>query len=322
MFRRVSFLGSTPVVLTVSAVAAILASRRCPRLAIAIVVIALARPLAEWTLKELVSRDRPIGDRMVRGEGYSFPSGHPLATAASWGVLPLVVALYTKRRLVWWAVAVGVWTMAVLVALSRVWLGVHWASDVVAGLVLAVLGVAGGRAVHRRDARRLLVNAAVSNATTSTKRWSIVQSSMQPRSWRRSVSVEGRLEHDPEPPVALVADRSGDVGGDLQPAGEQQRFHHLVERLAAFAALGAGPDDDLDLRVRIDATVGRQRRLAQRPHAEDADGETDRAEGDVGGLGRHVRPARRSSLRIWASSAPGTSWASTVTSSTTSPPRG
>ena len=142
LFRRVSFLGSTRVVLTVSAVAAILASRRCPRLAIAIIVIALARPLAEWTLKELVSRDRPIGDRMVRGEGFSFPSGHPMATAASWGVLPLVVALYTKRRLVWWAVTVGVWTMAVLVAFSRVWLGVHWASDVVAGLVLAVLGVA------------------------------------------------------------------------------------------------------------------------------------------------------------------------------------
>jgi undecaprenyl-diphosphatase len=143
VFRRVSFLGSTPVVLTVSAVAALITSRRCPRLAIAIVVIALARPLGEFALKELISRDRPIGDRMVRGEGYSFPSGHPMATMASWGVLPLVVALYTRRRVVWWAVAIGSWTLAVLVAVSRVWLGVHWASDVIAGLVLATLGFAG-----------------------------------------------------------------------------------------------------------------------------------------------------------------------------------
>lgn len=143
LFRRVSFLGSTRVVMTVSAVAALVAWRRCPRLAVAIVVIALARPLSEWALKELVSRERPMGDRMVIGTGYSFPSGHPLATAASWGVLPLVVAMYTRQRLLWWAVAGGVWTLAVLVAVSRVYLGVHWASDVVAGLVLAVLGVAG-----------------------------------------------------------------------------------------------------------------------------------------------------------------------------------
>ena len=74
--------------------------------------------------------------------GHSFPSGHPLATAASWCMLPLVVALYTRRRVVWWSVAIGVWTLAVLVAVSRVWLGVHWASDVVAGLALAVLGIA------------------------------------------------------------------------------------------------------------------------------------------------------------------------------------
>src|SRR5688572_19879486 len=63
--RRVSFLGSTKVVLAVAALAALAAARRCPRLAIAIVVIALARPATEWCLKELVSRPRPAGDRMV-----------------------------------------------------------------------------------------------------------------------------------------------------------------------------------------------------------------------------------------------------------------
>jgi len=140
--RRVSFFGSTPVVVGVSLVAAAVSWRRCPRLAIAILIVLIARPVAEAALKELVGRDRPVGDRLVPGRGHSFPSGHPLATAASWCMLPLVVSLYTKRRFVWWAVAIGVWTLAVLVAFSRVWLGVHWASDVVAGLALAVLGVA------------------------------------------------------------------------------------------------------------------------------------------------------------------------------------
>jgi membrane-associated phospholipid phosphatase len=141
-FRHVSFLGSTRVVVVVSLLAAAASWRRCPHLAIAILIVLVARPLAEAALKELVGRDRPVGDRLVPGRGHSFPSGHPLATAASWCMLPLVVALYTRRRVLWWSVAIGAWTLAVLVAVSRVWLGVHWASDVVAGLALAVLGIA------------------------------------------------------------------------------------------------------------------------------------------------------------------------------------
>lgn len=140
--RRISFLGSTRVVLVVAGLTALAAARRCPRLALAIVVIAVARPLAEWGLKELISRPRPAGHRLVNGTGYSFPSGHPLAAAASWCLIPLVLSLYTKRRVIWWSVAIATWTLVVLVSLSRVWLGVHWGSDVVAALALAVLGVA------------------------------------------------------------------------------------------------------------------------------------------------------------------------------------
>ncbi len=140
--RAVSRIGSTPVVLVVAAFAAAFAWTRCRPLAIAIVVLALARPLLEFALKELVGRERPpLETRLVQGRGKSFPSGHPFATAASWGFVPLVVALYTRRRALWWASAVVAWGLVVLVAASRVWLGVHWASDVVGGVLLAMLGV-------------------------------------------------------------------------------------------------------------------------------------------------------------------------------------
>jgi membrane-associated phospholipid phosphatase len=139
----VSRFGSTPVVLTVAAALALVAWPRCRSLAVAIVLLALARPLVEFGLKELVDRERPVGDRLVNGRGPSFPSGHPFAAAASWGFVPLVVALYTRRRRLWWASVVGAWTLIVLVAVSRVWLGVHWASDVVGGVLVAVLGILG-----------------------------------------------------------------------------------------------------------------------------------------------------------------------------------
>jgi undecaprenyl-diphosphatase len=158
VFKRVSWFGSTKVVFVVAAVAALAAWRRCPRLALAIVVIALARPLTEHLLKELVDRPRPQGDQLVPGNGPSFPSGHPLATAASWGLVPLVVGLYTAKRWIWWAVAASVWLLALVVAFSRVWLGVHYLSDVVASLMLAAVGVLGAErfieAVHGPECAR------------------------------------------------------------------------------------------------------------------------------------------------------------------------
>ena len=140
--RNASLLGSTKVVLAVSAALALLALRRSPRLALAIVIIAIARPLSEFALKEIVGRDRPVGNQLVNGRGPSFPSGHPYAAAASWGLLPLVVPLYTRNRVIWWASAIIVWTIVLLVAASRVWLGVHWTTDVVASVILAIIGVA------------------------------------------------------------------------------------------------------------------------------------------------------------------------------------
>lgn len=155
--RRVSFLGSTKVVVTVALVAALVAVWRSRRLAVAILVIAGVRPLVEWTIKELVARPRPPEvDRLVTGTGYSFPSGHPLAFAASWCLIPLVVELYTRRVAVWWAMVAAVWTLALGVAWSRVWLGVHYTSDVVAALLLALLGVLAAEHVMHRAAVRVV----------------------------------------------------------------------------------------------------------------------------------------------------------------------
>ena len=140
--RQISRLGSTPVVMVVGVVAALAAARRCPRLALAIVILMVARPLTEFAIKELVGRARPEGHRLVRGRGPSYPSGHPYAAAASWGLLPPVIALYTRRPGIWWATVVAAWGTITAIAVSRIWLGVHWASDAIGGVLLACLGVA------------------------------------------------------------------------------------------------------------------------------------------------------------------------------------
>jgi undecaprenyl-diphosphatase len=153
-FLSVSRLGSTVTVLALGGSLVLLTWHRCRAVSIAILVATLARPLLEFTIKEVVSRDRPDLERMVAGTGYSFPSGHVLATIALFGLLPLVVGLFTRSRALWWATVAFSGTVIVLVAASRVYLGVHWFSDVTAGLVFGSFFLLGIEAVlaeaHRR----------------------------------------------------------------------------------------------------------------------------------------------------------------------------
>jgi undecaprenyl-diphosphatase len=159
-FSEVSGLASTRTVLILAPLLFVLAWPRCRAVAIAAAAAAVARPLLEFTLKEVVGRDRPNFSRMVDGTGFSFPSGHVMAAVALWGLLPVVVGLYTRRRAIWWASVAVAGAIIPFVAASRIYLGVHWFSDAVAGLLLgsffllgveAVLSYAHGRHGCGRD---------------------------------------------------------------------------------------------------------------------------------------------------------------------------
>jgi undecaprenyl-diphosphatase len=154
VFRAMSRFGATMTVVAVAPVLAAVAWARCRALALTIIVATLARPPLEFTLKELVGRERPDISRMVDGVGHSFPSGHPMAAAALWGLLPVVVSLYTVRRQVWWASVALSATMIALIGASRVYLGVHWLSDVVAGILVGGLFLLGVEWVYHRLHRR------------------------------------------------------------------------------------------------------------------------------------------------------------------------
>jgi len=135
-FLTASRLGSTMIVLTLGGLFAVLTWNRCRAVSVALIVATLGRPLLEYVLKALVDRDRPDLERMVNGHGPSFPSGHVMAAVAIWGLLPLVVGLFTRNRILWWASVITSAGLIVAIAASRVYLGVHWASDVTAGLLL------------------------------------------------------------------------------------------------------------------------------------------------------------------------------------------
>ena len=153
----VSRLGSTPVVLIAGLAGVLLAMRRCRTVAVVMLITIAARPPFEWLVKEAVGRPRPSGARLVPGTGFAYPSGHVLAAAATWGFVPVIAGLYVTRRWVWWALTTMAWVVIGLVAWCRVWLGVHWTSDVVGALAIAFVALSTAEAAicrwhqpHRR----------------------------------------------------------------------------------------------------------------------------------------------------------------------------
>ncbi|WP_091080304.1 phosphatase PAP2 family protein [Micromonospora nigra] len=113
------------------------------RLAAWVAVTMLLGGLLGPVLKLLVGRPRPdLPDPVAQAPGLAFPSGHALNGMLAAGVL-LVVFLPRARQPV---TRLAVWTAAALLGVvtgfSRVALGVHWASDVLAGWVLGVAVVA------------------------------------------------------------------------------------------------------------------------------------------------------------------------------------
>ena len=90
--------------------------------------------LVESALKLLVGRPRPmIVPHLTEAGGASFPSGHSFNAALVYVALALAFAALSARRTVRWGLIGGALALSMAIALSRVWLGVHFPSDAVAG---------------------------------------------------------------------------------------------------------------------------------------------------------------------------------------------
>ena len=112
--------------------------------------ISMAGALAlDVTLKNLFHRERPIAYFVPQPSSYSFPSGHALGSFCFYmvlaGLLTARIRRLTARVLIWVLAALLVGT----IGFSRIYLGVHWPTDVIAGYAAAAFWVAGLVTVDR-----------------------------------------------------------------------------------------------------------------------------------------------------------------------------
>ncbi len=116
---------------------AVFAHERAKRNSIALVLVMGVGEAMAWGLKWIFARKRP-DHSLVTAAGDAFPSGHAFTAAALFGFLIYLVWGWTERPL--WRVTLTalLGTLAVLVGVSRVFLRVHWFSDVLGGFTLGL----------------------------------------------------------------------------------------------------------------------------------------------------------------------------------------
>lgn len=133
--RALTLLGGVPVrgVLDVAAVALLVFLQRRKE-ALWLAVTGVGGWVANSALKLAVGRTRPdVVPHLVDAGGASFPSGHSFNSAVLYIAIALVLGATNKRRATPWLLLGGAVALSLAIAWSRVWLGVHFPGDVIAG---------------------------------------------------------------------------------------------------------------------------------------------------------------------------------------------
>lgn len=89
-------------------------------------------------LKNILQRPRPTEYRLIDESGYSFPSGHSMISMAFYGFVIYLIYKYVKNKYLKWSLITILSILIVSIGISRIYLGVHYTSDVLAGFLIAI----------------------------------------------------------------------------------------------------------------------------------------------------------------------------------------
>jgi len=134
LVKFITFLGSATVVILITLITFIILKNKKIGLFMGIDLIVIT--IFQHILKPLIGRVRPVGINLVNESSLSFPSGHSLTAMAFYGY---IIYLIYKSNLVYkklYIILLGI--LILLIGISRVYLGVHYATDVLGGFTFSL----------------------------------------------------------------------------------------------------------------------------------------------------------------------------------------
>ena len=129
-------LGGTVVLITLTVV--LLLAIKNKKIGISIVTNLLIVTGLNLLLKNIVQRPRPDEYRMIAETGYSFPSGHSMISMAFYGYLIYLISKHFKNKKLKTFLIIALSMLIISIGTSRIYIGVHYTSDVLAGFAISI----------------------------------------------------------------------------------------------------------------------------------------------------------------------------------------
>ena len=106
---------------------------------IRVITIAISSLVLMLLLKQLFQRKRPLSPLLKAAKGLSFPSGHAIMAVTFYGLLIYILQHTIEVDWMKWIVTMLVIVLILLIGFSRIYLRVHYASDVLGGFIIGLL---------------------------------------------------------------------------------------------------------------------------------------------------------------------------------------
>ena len=140
IMKLVTKLSDTKTILIIAIIMTIIASKtKSIKIASLIPINLTIIALINQALKSIFQRPRPIGFRLIDIGGFSFPSGHAMGSTAFYGLLIYLSYKLIKNKILKYIFITLNTLIIILICISRIYLGVHYCSDIVVGVSLSTI---------------------------------------------------------------------------------------------------------------------------------------------------------------------------------------
>ncbi len=136
ILKIITNLGSAFVLITITILSLIILKNK--KIGLCITLNLALSTLLNVLLKNIIQRPRPEGYRLIEETGFSFPSGHSMVNTAFYGLLIYLIIKNVKNKKLKYALSILISILILAIGFSRIYLGVHYTSDVLAGFLISV----------------------------------------------------------------------------------------------------------------------------------------------------------------------------------------